>query len=388
MKLYRAILKAVRYHKGGKNMALLHSDVLCPYCLQELRSRDLKTFCNICGELVTPTRIELLLKKIPKCKEPECRGFGSVKKCSHCNINLPSDILDYEKYLRFSILGITGSGKTNFLTTMLHELRHTSGSPWVLSPMDANTTAIFQQNDRAIYSMRQPVAATAPGITPPPQLWKIKDKNRMTNTVIPSYSMTIFDGAGEDCEHIDPVISRYIEGSKVLVILLDPLALHGVASSIPQNILNWSISASHYTDASADMVNGLATYIKNNCGIALKKKINKDVAVVFTKIDAVKDTFGSATVMQPSPHLACKGFVKADADAVDAEIRDWLESQGENTFLNEIDTNFIKSRVRFFGVSSFGQPPTGSNQLGKVMPHRVLDPLIWMLSKEGIVPTL
>ena len=158
-------------------MALLHSDVLCPYCLQELRSRDLKTVCNICGHSVTPTRIELLLKKIPKCKEPGCRGFGSAKQCSHCDSNLPSDILDYEKYLRFSILGITGSGKTNFLTTMLHELCHTSGSPWVLSPMDATTTAIFQENDRAIYSMRQPVAATAAGITPPPQLWKIKDKN-------------------------------------------------------------------------------------------------------------------------------------------------------------------------------------------------------------------
>ena len=369
-------------------MALLHSDLLCPHCLQKLRSRDLKTVCNICGDPVTPTITESLLKKIPKCKKPKCRGFGSVKKCSHCDGDLPSDILDYEKYLRFSILGITGSGKTNFLTTMLHELRHTSGSPWVLSPMDADTTAIFQQNDRAIYSMRQPVAATAAGVTPSPQLWKIKDKNRMTNTVIPSYSMTIFDGAGEDCEHIDPVISRYIKESKVLVILIDPLALHGVASSIPQNILNWSTSASHDMDASADMVDGLATYIRHNCGIAPGKLINKDVAVVFTKIDAVKDTFGSATVMQPSPHLARKGFVKADADAVDAEIRDWLESQGENTFLDAIDTNFIKSRVRFFGVSSFGQPPTGSYQLGKVMPHRVLDPLIWMLSKEGIVPTL
>ncbi len=292
-------------------MALLHSDVLCPYCLQKLRSRDLKTVCNICGKLVTPTRTESLLKKIPKCKKPGCKGFGSVKQCSHCDFKLPSDILDYEKYLRFSILGITGSGKTNFLTTMLHELRHTSGSPWVLSPMDADTTTIFQQNDKEI-----------------------------------------------------------------------------VASSIPQNILNWSTSASHDTDASADMVDGLATYIRHNCGIAPGKLINKDVAVVFTKIDAVKDTFGSATVMQPSPHLACKGFVKADADAVDAEIRDWLESQGENTFLDAIDINFEKSRVRFFGVSSFGQPPTGRNQLGKVMPHRVLDPLIWMLSKEGIVPTL
>lgn len=369
-------------------MALLHSDVLCPYCLQELRSKDLKMVCNICETEAEPTRTELLLKKIPKCRQPGCRGSASAKKCAYCENKLPSDILDYEKYLRFSLLGISGSGKTNFLTTMLHELRHTAGCPWILSPMDATTLTVFQENDRAIYGMRQPVAATAAGMTPPPQLWKIKDKNRMTNSSIPSYSLTIFDGAGEDVEHIDPVISRYIEGSKTLVILIDPLALPGVAAHIPENILNWSTSAAHDEDASTDMVNGLADYIRQNCGIAAHKLIDRDVAVVFTKIDAVKDTFGSATVMQPSPHLARKGFVKADADAVDAEIRDWLESQGETTFLDAIDTNFKRERVRFFGVSSFGQPPTASYQLGRVMPHRVLDPLIWMLSKEGIVPTL
>ena len=369
-------------------MALLHSDVLCPYCLQELRSKDLKMTCQLCGTEAVPTKTEILLKKIPKCKQAGCHGFASDRLCSYCGTKLPSDILDYEKYLRFSILGITGSGKTNFLTTMLHELRHTAGSPWVIAPMDPQTTAIFQENDRAVYDMRQPVAATPAGITPPPQLWRIKDKNRMTDKTIPSYSMTIFDGAGEDCEHIDPVISRYIEGSKVLVILIDPLALPGVAKTISADILNWSTSTTHDASASADMADGLANYVRQSCNIAPGKLINRDVAVVFTKIDAVKDSFGSATVMQPSPHLVQKGFVRADADAVNAEIRDWLESRGETTFLDAIETNFRKDRVRFFGVSSFGQPPTGSYQLGRVMPHRVLDPLIWMLSKEGIVSEL
>ena len=369
-------------------MALLHSDVLCPYCLEELRGKDLKMVCQLCGNEVIPSKADLLLKRVPKCSQPGCRGFASDRVCGHCGTKLPSDILDYEKYLRFSILGITGSGKTNFLTTMLHELRHTVGSPWVISAMDAQTTAIFQDNDRAIYEMRQPVPATAAGSTPPPLLWRIKDKNRMTNKIIPSYSMTIFDGAGEDCEHIDPVISRYIEGSKALVVLIDPLALPGIGSTISSDILNWSTSATHSADASAEMVDGLANYIRQSCRIAPGKLINRDLAVVFTKIDAVKDSFGSSTVMQPSPHLAQRGFVKADADAVDAEIRDWLERNGETTFLDAIETNFRKDRVRFFGVSSFGQPPTGSYRLGRVMPHRVLDPLIWMLSKEGIVPTI
>ncbi len=369
-------------------MALFRSDVLCPYCLREIRSKDLEMVCELCGVKANPSKADLLLKKSPKCQQSGCRGIASNRRCGHCGGKLPPDILDYEKNMRFSILGIAGCGKTNFLTTMLHELRHTPGCPWVLSSMDDQTAAIFQENDRAVYEMRQPVAATAAGSSPPPQLWRIKDRNRMTEKIIPSYSLTIFDGAGEDCSHIDPVISRYINGSKVLFILIDPLALPGVAKTISRDILNWSTTASHDADASADMVDGLANYVRRSCNISPGKLIDRDVAVVFTKIDAVKDSFGTATVVQPSPHLAQKGFVKSDADAVDAEIRDWLERQGESAFINAIETNFRASRVRFFGISSFGQPPTGNFRLGRVMPHRVLDPLIWMLSKEGIVPTV
>lgn len=369
-------------------MAFVHSDKLCPYCLQKLRSRDLKMICQICRTEVTPSKIDLLRDKTPKCKQPGCRGFASDRQCGYCGSQLPADILSYEKYLRFSLLGITGSGKTNFLTTMLHELRNSADVPWVIAPMDSLTAAIFQENDHAIYDMRQPVASTAAGSTPPPQLWRLKDKSRMTDKTIPSYSMTIFDGAGEDCEHIDPVISRYIEGSKVLVILIDPLAFAGAANDTSLDILNVSTSAAHSADASANMVDGLANYVRQSCGIAPGRLINRDVAVVFTKIDAVKKSFGAATVTRPSPHLARQGFVKADSDAVDAEIRDWLARRREIALLNAIETNFQKDRVRFFGVSSFGQPPTNSFQLGVVTPHRVLDPLIWVLSKEGIVPMI
>ena len=86
--------------------------------------------------------------------------------------------------------------------------------------------------------------------------------------------------------------------------------------------------------------------------------------------------------------MARHAFVKSDADAVDMEIRDWLASHGESAFLEAIDTNFRADRVRYFGVSSFGQPPTGSQQLGQIIPHRVLDPLMWMLAKEGVAPTV
>jgi len=86
--------------------------------------------------------------------------------------------------------------------------------------------------------------------------------------------------------------------------------------------------------------------------------------------------------------MSQKGFVKADADEVNMEIKDWLINQGETAFVDALETSFRPGKVSFFGVSSFGQPPMGGNQLGKIMPHRVLDPLFWMLAKEGIVPTV
>lgn len=357
--------------------------MVCPYCLRELRSWKLEMICTKCNQSVDRTFVDRLLHTSLKCKKPGCDGSVEVK-CHHCNKILPSDFCDYEKYLLFSIIGTPSSGKTSFLTAMLHELRNTPDIPWVLSSMDKRTGDVLKSNEEIMWNDRRSVEATSRGSVYP-QFWRIRDKSRKTRTSIPAYSMTIFDGAGEDYEEFVPAIRRYISGSKELVILIDPLSLPVVRKSVSKDILSWSRSQ---LASSTDMIDGLMNYIRKSCEIAAGQLINKDVAVVFTKIDVLQDSFKNAIVMQSSPHLEQKCFVKSDADAVDAEIRDWLNRNGETAFLNAIETNFRTGKVRFFGVSSFGQPPVGDNQLGKIMPHRVLDPLMWMFSKEGIIPTI
>lgn len=365
--------------------------VLCPYCLNELKPKDIKLVCPECGTVVS--NAQQYKDASPKCTNPDChtpRSYATVKQCGHegCNAELPPDILDYPRYLRFSLIGTSGCGKSNFLTTMLHELRHAPSSPLVLSSMNLATQVMFSENEKLIYDDRYPVPATPPGQPPSPYQWRLRDRAKMTKTIIPSYSLTIFDGAGEDCANINPVISRYIKGSSTLLILIDPLALPGVKDEISKETYEASTVAEVGMDASAAIVDNLANYIRGSCGIQAGQIIARDVGVVFTKIDAVWNTFGHAVVTQPSPHLAKGGFLEADSEAVDMEIRDWLEMHNQFAFLNAIETNFASDRVRFFGVSSFGQPPSSSSQLAKVIPHRVLDPLLWMLNKEGIFPSL
>lgn len=372
-------------------MGMIRSDVLCPSCLNKLGNKDIYLKCSKCGKEVEPPRFQIFSRGAIRCNAtPGCNGFLTGRACNNCHSELPADIMDYEKYLRFSIVGIKGAGKTNFLTAMLHELRNTPGNPWVTSPMNDETATNFNDNDKLIFTENEPVGATAKGIVQP-QLWRIKDKSRMTNKTIPSYSMTIFDGAGEDFEDIiraDEIIKRYIRESKALVILIDPLALPNIAAKVSSDVLNWSTTTTHDSNDSGNMVQGIADYIRTACGLPPSKLIDRDVAVVFTKMDVMMNEFKGGYVTQPSPHLARKAFVKSDADAVDEEIRLWLEDNGENSFIDAIDTNFRSSRLKYFGVSSFGQPPKGASRLSKVTPHRVLDPLIWMFSKEGIVPVV
>ncbi|MCD7884654.1 MAG: hypothetical protein LUI87_13245 [Lachnospiraceae bacterium] len=368
--------------------SLLPEPIICPNCLETLKRRNVIRACPICNTPAPNAR------GVVRCVREGCNGSTTKQICELCGEDLPDGFLEYEKYLRFSLIGTVGAGKTSFLTAMLHELKYTRNIPWVISHMNAATEASFREKDNLMFRDKVTLENTPRGWISP-LLWQIRNRDKATDRKVPTYSMTIFDGAGEDYEsidrrnEIDARVSRYISGSKALVILIDPLALPGAAKMVSPEQRSWSATSDHEDDGqvSTDLVNSLADYIRNCCGIRRGDRIDRDVAVVFTKIDLFADEFRCGVTMQPGPHLMKRGFDVADADAVDEEVRSWLYEIGEHAFLNAVELNFRKDRLRFFGVSSFGRPPVGQYRLDEdVTPHRVLDPLVWMLYKEGIAP--
>ena len=385
--------------------SLFHSDEAgCPHCMRKLSLSNVRFYCTF-----NPNRrhevflsfFDKLKGRLPICTRSFCKGRGipaAEAVCRFCGEQIPLQYLFHKRYLSFCMLGVAGAGKSSYLTTMLHEFKY-SNLPWVLQPIDSRTLKLSQQNDQNVYEDRQCLAGTEAGVAPKPQQWIIRDTTIKSKDV-PTYALTIYDGAGEDCERIgdnelDPVISRYISGSKMFIIMFDPLLLSSVRAAVPYEILASSMANDRQTSAPANMVtmvNALANYIRQSCNIAPNKLIDRQTAVVITKLDTLRDLendFGSsATVMKPSPHAKMRGFVEADATMVDMEIRDWLKRQGETAFLDAIDANFRRDKIRVFGVSSFGQPPDILRRLAAVTPHRVLDPIMWMLANEKIVPIL
>ena len=378
------------------------SAAVCPHCLRELKLSGMKFYCVPDEDNRHEVKLSFVDKikgRLPVCKRKFCRNHGLTIReavCKSCGEPLPPQILFHDKYLSFCAVGVSGAGKSSYMTTLLHELKY-SGLPWVLQAMDVDTTQRAQLNEQYVYEERHCLQGTTSGVSPKPQLWTILD-NSKKGEKIPTYALTIYDGAGEDCEHIDytPLdskISRYLSGAKMLLIMFDPLLLSSVRIEIPHETLNASMATERQTSAPANMVsmvNSLANYIRRNCNIPPGKRIDRRAAVVLTKLDALTEMLNGfasgATILKESPHVQSRAFVQSDSEMVDLEIRDWLTRQGETAFLGAIDANF--KDVRVFGVSSFGRPPDMHKRLAKVRPHRVLDPLMWLLAGEGIIPTI
>ena len=369
---------------------------VCPYCMQDYKKKEAVYACTDCGEIVTEMG---MFEKRVKCLQEGCRGMIALRKCKHddCDtrihrdLKIPTAVLQTPN-LPFSIVGVKGSGKTNYITVMLEELKKNNGLRLALSHQDMQTKDHHERHRNMIYEERMPPPGTMPGERPMPQVWSIKNVPKQTRKGTPTYTFTIFDGAGEDHERIEPnsPLARYIDISKAILFVLDPLTL----SSIRRNgivdqkvfedsgggIIQGAVTASNIIDDIARYIRDMSPRLKS--GSILKIP----VAVVLAKFDTVWNhpAFGSSAQVRSKKLTISNGKIStSEIDMVHAEIEHWLHEIGEGDLITTLDANF--KTYKLFGVSSYGSPPQGANRLNTPDPHRVLDPIFWMFKNEKFI---
>jgi hypothetical protein len=297
----------------------------------------------------------------------------------------------YTENLPFSIVGIAGSGKTNYITVMLEELNRSSSNLNIaLFSQNMETRKYQRDNYETIYKNHKRPGITSSG-TKMPQIWGIKklEQNflQKLSREVSAYTFIIYDGAGEDHEQIaeNPALCEYIAVSKAIMVLIDPMILQSVKRSLDRDIYDKSTGAvaSEDNKNSIDIVNDLADFIRDACGLKIGAQIKAPAAVLFTKMDALMDEFKNRTVSMPSPHAESGYFDYDDARAVDKDIREWLSDKGEDAFINALKANFAD--FTFFGVSSYGDVPVSKDELNLIRPHRVLDPILWLFAKNKFI---
>lgn len=357
----------------------------CPFCIREYKHKEVLYNCPDCGSTAS--------KKSPfeaepiKCSDSSCGGYATLRKCPSCSEIIPKTALE-TRNLPFSIVGISNSGKTNYITVMLHELSRYSALRLALGPQTNETREHQNENRRRIYEDHVFLESTQAGMSMP-QIWHIKNLEKKKGNNVPTYTFTIFDGAGEDHSNLDPSSTecRYINASKAIILAIDPLVLPSVRRVVDPDIVRNSLAGNEgRVENIEEVINNVVTYIKTARGIGSTKILKIPVAVVLTKFDTIIDqpAFTNALVKQSGINVRDKKIVTSDIAQVDDEIKSWLIEVGEGAFVNALESHF--KEFYFFGVSSYGSPPKDIYTLAdRIQPHRVLDPILWLFKRENFI---
>lgn len=376
------------------------SKFTCPFCLRRYSKSRIPYICPMCGEKTEP--LFFLHTEPVYCKHNKkdaqgnetnvpCGGVATIRRCPYCRREIPRDAI-HTRNLPFSIIGVSNSGKTNYITVMLHELGRLLNLRLALSPLTAETRNRQNENYSHIYNEHTPPAATQSGM-PIAQIWKISNNLRRIGNRVPSYTFTIFDGAGEDHENLldrNSVICRYITESQAMILVVDPLILANVRQTVDANVRRNSLGGDEGSvKNAADVVNDVVDYIRKARGGSVNRRLAVPTAVVFTKfdviLDAYRDAFGSgALIRQKSLPLREDRSINLDEFyQIDEEIRNWLYQIHEEGVVNALDACF--KEYLFFGVSSYGAPPVNGFTPREIKPHRALDPILWLFKKANFV---
>ena len=377
----------------------------CPYCMNPIDKGTVNYECPQCGQVYKAAG--LFHNKVPQCKNKSAHAstlLASVVRCPHCQERLPIDFLDYDRSLKFSLVGTTSSGKTNFLIVMLHELMHTLKTGMAISALDTTRDYYrnFKEFERIMFVDHKLLPATETG-TVDPYLWRVRDRNKAKGNFMPSYGLTIYDGAGENFDRLDEsektAMSKYLCETSTLFILIDPFQLDSFRARGTVD----NISSAPNSQNATTSLEKVAKFIHDNAGLAGSQTIDMNIAIIFTKIDALQDLggplFGDSDLIYSrgdDTHIGCfdfrrNGFDSNLAKQISDSIRTFLE-QEEPAFINAVTTNFVASKVNYFAVSALGNPPQreddGQVYLRHIDPIRILDPFLWMMAQEGLIKKL
>lgn len=205
----------------------------------------------------------------------------------------------------------------------------------------------------------------------------------MRGQALRSTVLSFVDTAGEDLNDLGTAFTlKYLSVCDALMITLDPFALPGARARL--RLPSEAVQVGD--DVPLDVVSRITELLRTEHGVKTRKKIKLPVALVFTKIDAFY-----AGLDRYNPIMAQPPGLPAYQDADGRTVHEHMLALMRDWNATDIDTHMRLnySDYRYFGVSALGAEPDYREYAvapGGVQPHRVEDPVLWLLSKTRTVP--
>jgi hypothetical protein len=309
----------------------------------------------------------------------EC-GAPTLPICPSCHHKLPQRFTDAPSR-SMALIGTKASGKSHFIAVVLHELEHRVGPRFDgnLMLLDDETRSRVDRDLRPrLFDSGVVLEATQSVVSDA----SVREPlvSRLTLGNAPPSNLVFFDAAGEDLEHLDVLEreGRYITQSDGLVLLVDPLQIPKVRDDLAGSIELPPVSADVYS-----MLGRLAGLLRSARAIPEGKPIDVPLAIAISKIDALRGILPATHPVFSLPSYDGRFdrvTARSISEALRADAVDWLGERLDTFLKHEF------SRYAFFGVSALGENPVDGRLRNGVSPHRIEDPVLWMLDQWGALP--
>jgi len=285
-----------------------------------------------------------------------------------------------------AVVGSKGSGKTNFLTVLLHLLQRefATVAGVTMQQLDASSQERFKSKRQNLFNHRMvPDRTQGIALQNPEDMVRFPFNMRLQwgrQRVGKTLNLAIYDIAGENFDRQEDLERdvRYIARSDAMVLLVDPLSL-----SEPLSLLGRPGQYVEDGDPQEGLVR-LSNVMRAEYGFGLKKKLNCPLAIVLTKCDELKQVLPASAVFNQA--TMDRGYADEISTAVSVDIEARMnEWTGEG--LSMFATQQFRSH-RWFAVSALGNGViTEADGVARVQeeisPFRVLEPFMWILHEWG-----
>jgi len=286
-----------------------------------------------------------------------------------------------------ALIGAKESGKSTYITVLIHELRHRVGAALNASveAMDDRTIRRYAERfEKVLYRDQVMPPPTQPASVDVnyPLLYRFSTKRRrLLGERTQSISLALFDAAGEDLESrasIDTHV-RYLGEAEGILLLVDPLQIEAV-----QHLVGSGSRLPTRNTPPDEIVANVTQLIRSARGLAATDRLTTPLAVAFSKIDALwPHVPAGSRLQQRSDHSG--GFDERDRLELNDEIQSLLDTWEGGLLRRHVEQNYTD--FSFFAVSAIGDEPVGQ----RVPPHgispfRVEDPVLWLLARLKAIP--
>lgn len=381
---------------------------ICPSCFEEIKLGD----CDIVdgnGKKVLKKASRWLLGRIfiESLDGALYTGEDAHRRCYRCGYLLPYNI-EYVRSVSLSVVGDISSGKSNYLTSLIHQIVQEWGNhpdnPVQIDCLTADVEADFLRRYHSpLYINNTAVPENVPARndeTPQmfvnrPLIYQL-DVNHSPSRPDPStmFNLMIYDTAGEDFVKIDKLVkaARFALNSSALVFVADPFAMDTVYHQLPvplQSMIPPDKRPGNRPPNAAILRGVLQAFMRRHGLLFHKRLTDVPVAIMVSKADIFTQAitprypYSYARFLQRPTYGA--GVDLDDLDGMDQEVRKLLEYYQQGSILGLARR---LERVRFFATSATGVPQDSPNHFPSVDPWRCLDPMMWIFHELGLMRSL